>query len=294
MEAMKGSFAVLITPMTLNLEIDLEGLKKNIDWMIEEGIPGICVCGSTGEFTSLTKDERLAIAKTAVKHVNGRIKCLVGTAAETTAETIFLTKHAEETGADGVMIINPYYCLPTDEELFVHYKDISEIVSIPIMVYNNPAHTGVDMKPELLAKLGTLKNIEYVKDASGDLRRTSDLIRLVKGKVNVFCGGEDLSLQNFLLGATGWISVCANIVPKQAQKLYEFVRDGRLEEANELFEKLYPLLDMLENKPKAIQRVKASLNLMGKHAGPSRLPRGPLNQEEEAELVDILNLLEVI
>ncbi len=294
MEAMKGSFAVLITPMTLNQEVDLEGLKKNIDWMIAEGIPGICVCGSTGEFPSLTKEERLAIAETAVKHVNGRIKCLVGTAAETTAETIFLTKHAEEIGADGVMIINPYYCLPTEDEIFAHYKAVSEVVSIPIMVYNNPAHTGVDMKPELIAKIGTLKNVEYVKDASGDLRRTSDLVRLVKGKVNVFCGGEDLSLQNFILGATGWICVCANIVPKQAQMLYELVRDGKLEESRELFEKLYPLLDMLENTPKAIQKVKASLNLMGRPAGPARLPRGPLNEKEEAELVDILKSLQLI
>ena len=294
MEAMKGTFAVLITPMTANQEVDLEGLKKNIDWMIEEGIPGICVCGSTGEFPSLTKEERLAIAETAVKHVNGRIKCLVGTAAETTAETIFYSKHAEEIGADGIMIINPYYCLPTYDELFAHYKAISEIVSIPVMVYNNPAHTGVDMKPELLARIGTLDNIEYVKDASGDLRRVPDLIRLTKGKVNVFCGGEDLSLHNFMLGATGWICVCANIVPRQAQRLYELVRDGKLEEAGELFEKLYPLLDMLENRPKAIQKVKTSLNLMGRPAGPARLPRGPLNEEEEAELVNVLKSLELI
>lgn len=294
MEAMKGSYAVLITPMTYNQEVDLDGLKKNIDWMIEEGIPGICVCGGTGEFTSLTKEERLAIAETSVKHVNGRIKCLVGTAAETTAETIMYTKHAEEIGADGAMIINPYYCLPTNDEILAHYKAISETVSIPIMVYNNPAHTGIDMKPELLAKIGAFENIEYVKDASGDLRRVPELIRLTQGKVNVFCGGEDLALHNFILGATGWICVCANIVPKQSQRLYELVRDGKMEDANELFEKLYPLLDMLENRPKAIQKVKESLNLMGRPAGPARLPRGPLNKEEEAELVNLLKSLELI
>ena len=223
MAAFKGTFTVLITPMTINQDIDIEGLKKNIDWQISNGIPGICVTGSTGEFASLSREERLEIAETAVRHVNGRVPCLVGTAAESTRETIFYTKHAKEIGADGVLIINPYFCRPSYDDIYLHYKAISEAVDIPVMVYNNPGHSGVDMRPELLVKICGLKNIDYVKDASGDLRRVADIKRLANGEITIFCGGEDLSLQNFMLGATGWICVCGNIIPKEATQLLELV-----------------------------------------------------------------------
>lgn len=291
---LKGTFVVMVTPMLENYDVDIETLKKNIDWYIEEGLPGLCVCGGTGEFTSLTLDERLLVAETAVKYADGRIKCIVGTAAETTKETILYTKHAEEIGADAVMIINPYYCRPTDDEIFEHYKAISEATNIPIMVYNNPAHSGVDLTPDIIARLSTIRNVNYVKDASGDLRRIPDIMRLTKREMNIFCGGEDLVFENYILGAVGWISVCANIIPKQAHAVYELIQDNKIEEAKKLFLKLFPLLDLLENQPKAIQRVKASLELMGKKVGPSRLPRLPLTAIETEELKTVLKNLGVI
>ncbi|MDP3387612.1 MAG: 4-hydroxy-tetrahydrodipicolinate synthase [Eubacteriales bacterium] len=291
---LKGTFVVMVTPMLENYELDIEALKKNIDWYIEEGLPGICVCGGTGEFSSLTQKERLLVAETAVRYSNGRIKCIVGTAAETTKETILYTKHAEEIGADGVMIINPYYCRPTADELFEHYRAISEASNIPIMVYNNPAHSGVDLTPDIIARLSTIPNVNYVKDASGDLRRIPDIMRLTNGGMTIFCGGEDLVFENYLLGAVGWISVCANIIPKEAHAIYELVQDNQMAEAKALFLKLFPLLDLLENQPKAIQKVKTSLELMGKKAGPSRLPRLPLNGYEIEELKKVLKNLGVI
>lgn len=294
MTILKGTFTVLITPMTIEQDIDIEGLKNNIDWQINNGIPGICVTGSTGEFASLTREERLEIAEVAVKHVNGRIPCLVGTAAESTKETIFYTKHAKKIGADGVLIISPYFCKPSFDDIYLHYKAISEAVDIPVMVYNNPGHSGVDMSPELLVKICSLKNIDYVKDASGDLRRVVDIKRLSNGKINIFCGEEDLAMQNFLLGATGWISVCGNIIPKEAKQLLELVQQNRLEEAAALFYRLYPLLDMLENSPKALQLVKKSLEFMGHPAGPCRFPRQPLSESDSEKLKNLLKELDII
>ncbi|MZQ99554.1 MAG: 4-hydroxy-tetrahydrodipicolinate synthase [Acidaminobacter sp.] len=285
---LKGSFVVMVTPMLENQELDIESFKNNLDWYIEEGAPGVCVCGGTGEFASLSKEERLLLAETAVTQAKGRIKCIVGTAAETTREAIFYTKHAEEIGADAVMIINPYYCRPTEDEIFEHYKAISDATNIPIMVYNNPAHSGVDLKPEMIARLSTIQNVKYVKDASGDLRRISDIKRLTNGSINIFCGGEDLIYENYLLGAVGWISVCANIIPKQAQELFTLVQDNNLDEAKTLFLKLFPLLDLLENGPKAIQSVKVSMELIGRKVGPARLPHLPLNETETDALKKVL------
>lgn len=288
MENLRGSFAVLITPMDANQELDITALKRNIDWYVEEGVPGICILGSTGEFSSLSKEERILVTEEGLKHVNGRVKCIVGTAAETTKDTIFFTKLAQENGADAVMIINPYYCLPTEEELFAHYNAISDATDIPIMIYNNPPHTGVDMKPKTIAKLFTIKNVKYIKDASGDLRRISDFARETDNGISIFCGGEDLTLENFLLGADGWISVSGNIIPKQAKELYDLIQEDKIEEAKELFNKLYPLLYMLENGSKPIQRVKAALKMIGKDSGPARLPRIGLDKIEEEEVRNAL------
>jgi len=294
MTTLRGSYSVLITPMTDDQDINIDGLKENIEWQIENGVKGICVTGSTGEFASLTREERLEIAEVSVAQVNGRIPCMVGTASESTKETILYTRHAQDIGADGVLIINPYYYKPSFEDIFLHFKAISEVVDIPIMLYNNPGHSGVDMSPELIVRLSKLKNVDYIKDASGDLRRVADIKRLSNGNITIFCGGEDLAFQNFLLGATGWICVCGNIVPEVATNLFELVNQNKHEEANELFEKYYPLLDMLENSPKAIQIVKKSLEFMGLPAGPCRFPRQPLSMEESDRLKILLKELEII
>lgn len=294
MEKLRGSYPVLITPMTEEQEIDERGLKENIDWLISEGAPGLCILGGTGEFASLSKEERLYIAEMAVKYVNGRVKCIMGTASVSTRETVFYTQNAKDIGADAVLIINPYYGGNTEDEIYQHYKTISDSVDIPIMVYNNPHCSGADMKPELINRLFELKNVEYVKDASGDLRRIDDFKRLSNGKINIFCGCEDLAIENFMLGAIGWISVCGNFIPKKAQQLFELVSENKIEEARELFDKMFPLLDMLENSPKGIQMTKTALNLMGRPAGPCRFPKLPINDEEQKRLVKALKDLEVI
>lgn len=288
MAELKGTFPVLVTPMTESQEIDTQALKRNLDWYIELGIPGVCVLGSTGEFSSLSKDERKLIAEVALEHIAGRIRCIVGTAAETTRDTIEYTKHAAENGADAVMIINPYYCLPNEEELFAHYKAVSDAVDIPIMIYNNPPHSGVDIKPNTIGKLYEIKNVEYVKDASGDLRRISDFRRETNDGIKIFCGGEDLTFENFMLGASGWICVSGNIVPYEAKMIYEYIQSGEIDKAKQIFNTLYPLLFMLENSNKPLARVKAAMKLLGKDSGPTRLPRLSLTESELEEVIEVL------
>ena len=285
---LKGTFPVLVTPMTENQEIDIQALKRNLDWYLEIGMPGVCVLGSTGEFSSLSKEERKLIAESALKHIDGRMKCIIGTAAETTKDTIEYTKHAADNGADAVMIINPYYCLPNEEELIAHYTAVSNTVEIPIMVYNNPPHSGVDIKPKTIGKLFEIKNVEYIKDASGDLRRISDFRRETQDGIKIFCGGEDLTFENFMLGATGWICVSGNIVPYEAKMIYEYIQSGEIDKAKEIFNKLYPLLFMLENSNKPLARVKAAMKLLGKDSGPTRLPRLPLTEEELEEVKEVM------
>ncbi|MDW7669722.1 MAG: 4-hydroxy-tetrahydrodipicolinate synthase [Bacillota bacterium] len=288
MKKLKGTFPVLVTPMNEKQEIDIVALKRNLDWYMELEMPGVCILGSTGEFSSLNKDERLSIAQEALKHVDGRMKCIIGTAAETTKDTIEYTKHAYENGADAVMIINPYYCLPSEEELLAHYKAISDAVDIPIMIYNNPPHSGVDIKPDVIGKLYQIKNVEYIKDASGDLRRISDFRRETNDGITIFCGGEDLTFENFLLGAKGWICVSGNIVPNETKLIYDYIQQDRIEEAKEIFDDLYPLLHMLENSNKPLARVKAAMKLIGKDSGTTRLPRLSLTDLELEEVKNVL------
>lgn len=288
MRELKGTYVVCITPMDENQNIDYEVFEKNIDWFIEEGVPGVCILGGTGEFSSLSHEERVEATNRMVPYINQRIGCIVGTAAESTAETVKLSQVAEQAGADGVMIINPYYSAPTSEELISHYESVSDAIQIPIMLYNNPAHTGVDMDPPLIARLSEIKNVKYVKDATGDIKRITAFERLSNGRIQAFCGGEEVAYENFLLGATGWICVCANVIPREATKLFDLFQQDQVTEAKQLFERIFPFLEMLETKPKPIQRVKYAMELIGHPSGPPREPRKPLNDEEKAEVKNIL------
>lgn len=288
MKEFRGSFTVMVTPMKQDQSIDEGGIKKNIDWYIEEGTAGICVLGSTGEFLSLSKKERHKAAEIAVEHINGRVPCLIGTAEETTAETIEYTKHAKKIGADGALIINSYYCKPSENEIYEHFKAISEAVDIPIMLYNNPWTSGVDIKPELVAKICHLKNICYVKESSMEIRRIRDIAPLIEGEAQLFCGCDDLAFESFVLGAVGWISVCSNIIPGMSQQLFELVQKNEIQKAKELYIKMLPLLHLIENSGKLVQVVKAAMNKMGRAAGPCRLPRLPLTPDEDAALEKVL------
>ena len=285
---LRGVFTVMLTPFTDDFKFDEAGFKKNIDWQIKKGIAGLCVLGSTGEFITVSRDERKHIAETAVGHVNGRVPVIIGTAAATTPEVIELTKHAEKTGADAAMIINPWYSLPRPNEIIEFFRMVEEAVNIPIMAYNNPACSGVDILPETMGKIGGFKNIEYLKDASGEIRRVREIQDVTNGKIKVFNGADDLAFEAFVLGAVGWICVAGNIIPAECQKLFNLVQEGKIKEAKKLYDKILPLLNYLEGCGKLVQATKAGAEMVGCAAGKPRLPRLPLDKNEKETLRAVL------
>lgn len=290
MQNIKGAFPVLITPMDEFQEIDWKGVKQNVNYFIKKKVAGIIINGSTGEFVSLSKEERFNMVETVLKEVDGRIPVIVGTAAETTKETIEYTKHAEAHGADCALIINSYYCKPKEEEIYFHFKEISNAVNIPIMLYNNPFTSGVDMSTELMLRIGKeCENVTHIKESSGDIRKARDLVRQGEGAFQVFCGSEDLVMESYLVGASGWVSVAGNIVPGLVTKMYEHFQNGELEKAWEINDAILPLCEFLEGSGKYVQIVKRSMELHGQVGGPSRYPRLGLTEEEDQKLQTILS-----
>ncbi|RAN78238.1 4-hydroxy-tetrahydrodipicolinate synthase [Bacillus sp. SRB_331] len=289
MQKIKGAFPVLITPMDEFQEIDWKGVKQNVNYFIEQKVAGIIINGSTGEFVSLSKEERFNMVETVLKEVDSRIPVIVGTAAETTKETIEYTKHAEAHGADCALIINSYYCKPKEEEIYFHFKEISNAVNIPIMLYNNPFTSGVDMSTELMLRIGKeCENVTHIKESSGDIRKARDLVRQGEGAFQVFCGSEDLVMESYLVGASGWVSVAGNTVPGLVTKMYEHFQNGELEKAWEMNDAILPLCEFLEGSGKYVQIVKRSMELHGQVGGPSRYPRLGLTEEEDQKLQAIL------
>lgn len=292
MKQLEGSFPVLITPMNEDAEVNYDGLKQNIEYFIDEKVAGIVVNGSTGEFVSLTKEERLKVAEVAVDKVKGRIPLVVGTAAETTEDAIYFTQQAEAAGADASLLINSYYAHPRDEEIYEHFKMVAESVDFPIMIYNNPFTSGVDIGTETLLKVARdVENITHIKESSGDIAKLRDITRQGKESIKTFCGSDDLALESFLVGATGWISVAGNLAPRLATDLYNSVKENNLDKAWELYDKILPLCNFLEGSGKFVQIVKRGMELQGLSGGPSRKPRLPLTDEEDAKLQEILDSL---
>ncbi|SIT71815.1 4-hydroxy-tetrahydrodipicolinate synthase [Edaphobacillus lindanitolerans] len=295
MKKLEGAFPVLVTPMNEDETVNYEGFAQNIEKFIVEGVAGLCINGSTGEFVSLTKEERFKLAETGVKQVAGRVPLIIGTAAETTKDAIEYTKQAEKAGADAALLINSYYAHPKEDEIYAHFKAVAESVSIPVMIYNNPFTSGVDISTETILKVGRdVDNITHIKESSGDIRKARDIARQGKGDLKVFCGSEDLAIESLLVGATGWISVSGNIAPRLVTDLYNAVQEGNLDKAWELYDRLLPLCEFLEGSGKYVQIAKRAMELKGWSGGPCRLPRLPLSAEEDARLKELMDSLETV
>jgi 4-hydroxy-tetrahydrodipicolinate synthase len=291
----EGTFVVAVTPFTSNDELDLSALKENIDYYIQNGVHGVVACGSTGEFAALSLEEHKKVVKTVVDKVNGRVPVIAGTAACSTKLVIELTKYAKDAGADGALIVPPFYSKPKENELYEHYKNIAEAVDLPIMLYNNPWTSKIDMQPAFVAKLGELETIRYIKESSSDITRIWRILNLTKGKMTVFCGADNLALESFLMGAKGWICVAANIFPKQTSRLYELAaKEKNVEKARALYSDLLPLCNFLEETGKFAQLAKAGLEMVGGKAGPPRRPLLPPTEGEKRELKQIIKKIETV
>ena len=212
-KSFRGSYTVSITPFTEDgSAVDLPALKRFIDWQVAVGVPGIIVLGTTGEFLTVTDEERRLLVNTTVKHTAGRMHVLVGTMNAHTPNAVRYSREAEELGADGLMIVPPYYYTPTEDEIFNYYKAISEAVSIPIMLYNNPVTSNVDMSAALVARMTrAFENVRYIKEASMDVARVYDIVEATGGVMNVFAG--ERIVESFLLGAVGYVNPYGNYIP---------------------------------------------------------------------------------
>jgi 4-hydroxy-tetrahydrodipicolinate synthase len=230
----RGSYAVTVTPFTEDGgAIDIPAWKRFLDWQLAEGVPGIIILGTTGEFLTLTDEERTQFVEATVKYINKRIPVLVGTMNAYTPRAVCNSIEAEKLGADGLMIIPPYYYTPTDDEVFGYYKAICEKVSLPIMLYNNPFTSNVDMSAKLVARLTkSFEQIRYIKEASQDMARVYDIIEETDGVMNVFAGQR--IVESYLYGAVGYVNPWGNYFPRASTRICDFCAEGRWEDAKKI------------------------------------------------------------
>lgn len=289
----QGVYAVLCTPFTEEDKVDEAALRKHLRYLLEEGkVHGIVAIGSTGEFAALSEEERKSVAEMTVGEVNGRVPVIVGTASVSTRETIQYSQHAQKAGADGVMVVAPYYCHPNEEEIYQHYKALAENTDIPIMIYNNPGTSGVDMQPSLIARLVEFEQILYIKESSGDIRRVAEIMRLCGDKMSVFCGCDNLALEMFVMGAQGWIAPGANMIPQLCVELFELAAVRKeMAKARELYFRLLPLFTMFESSGQYVQLTKAGMAILGRPFGIPRKPLLPAAEEASQNLKEILDAL---
>jgi 4-hydroxy-tetrahydrodipicolinate synthase len=279
-----GVIPAMLTPFTENGDLDLDGLKKNVDFLIENGVIQIMCLGSTGEAATLTQEENVRVIEATVKASNGRVPVMAGTGATSTREVIERSKEARGAGADSVMIVTPFYEIPNQEGLYKHYVSIAEAVDIPICLYNIPPHTQVWIEPETLEKLADIDNIAALKDSSGNLSYFAEVLRRVGDKMAILTGGDDITLPCFALGCHGAILALANIAPRMVVDLFQAVQQKEDQKALDIFFKLLPIsraISVAQNFPAP---VKEAVTMLGRPAGPTRSPIVPLGNAGKEEI----------
>ena len=288
MAELRGTFAVLATPFGENEGINYSGLEHNINWNLEKGVHGIIPLGSTGEFTTLSKEESEKLLNFVIKEVDGRVPIIAGTSADSTAAVIEKSKYAEAQGVDGLLILPPYYFNPLQEEMVNHYSLINQEVNIPVMVYNNPGVTGVDIQLETVLEISKMENINYIKESTGDITRLRD-IENGTDDIITFCGCDELALESFFAGAQGWVSVISNAFPGLSAELFEVSVDQKdYEKAREIYDKLLPFCKELEGSGKLVQIIKYLMDKRGAVGGFSKQPKLPLTKEDKYRLDQLL------
>jgi len=227
----RGSYTVTVTPFTKDRSaIDFSAWTRFLDWQLDVDVPGIIILGTTGEFLTVSDEERSSFIEATVSHVAGRIPVLVGSMNAYTPRAARYSREAEELGADGLMIIPPYYYTPTEDEIFGYYEAVCEATSLPIMLYNNPVTSNVDMSAKLVGRLvRAFPNIQYIKEASMDIARVHDIVEETEGRMSVFAG--ERIVESFLLGAVGYVNPYGNYIPRASYRIWDFLVEGRIEDA---------------------------------------------------------------
>lgn len=281
-----GSLVAIVTPFR-NGKVDERALADLIEHQIASGTDGIVPCGTTGESATLTHAEHDRVVALTVEVVRRRVPVIAGTGSNSTDEAIRLTKHAKQVGADGALLITPYYNKPTQEGLYRHYKAVAESVDLPIVLYNIPGRTGVNMLPQTVARLVGCRNIVAIKEGSGSVQQASDVIQLCGDRMVVLAGDDALTLPMMALGGQGVITVTANLTPVDMAAMVDAAKDNRWDEARRIHFKLSPLFAALFYETNPIP-VKEALGMMGKIDPELRLPLCPMVPDTRERLTRVL------
>ncbi len=271
-DGLRGVYSAVATPFTAHEELNEEGLRALIDRTVAAGVHGLVPCGSTGEFSTLTRGERERVVEVVIEQNAGRVPVVPQTGATSTREAIALSRHAEKHGAEAIMVVAPYYEPFSIAEVKHYYAAVADSVSIPLMAYNLPAATGVNLTPQILGELiDEVPNIKYVKDTSGDFTAAAQLIHEYGERVSVFVGWDTLFLAALLEGAAGSVIGAANVVPGELVSVYDAVQAGDLASASRQWKSLFPMMSTFVSGGYTAA-IKGGLDLMGQSAGPQRRP----------------------
>jgi 4-hydroxy-tetrahydrodipicolinate synthase len=282
----QGSIVAIVTPFN-NGAVDEEKLRELVEFQIENGTDAIVPCGTTGESSTLDYVEHDRVIKIVVEQVNKRVPVIAGTGSNSTREAIEITRHAKELGADGALLVTPYYNKPSQEGLFLHYKAIADAVALPQVLYNVPGRTSVNLLPETVARLAVHPNIVAIKEATGSLQQASEVLALCGENITVLSGDDFITLPMMACGAKGVISVTANIMPKEVAALVDAFNAGNFEEAKRLHLYLLKISNAMFIETNPVP-VKTGVALMGKCRDEVRLPLAPLAAANRAKLTAIM------
>lgn len=279
----EGTYVAMVTPLTEDKQIDEEGFRHNINYLIDRGVTGLVGAGTTGESATLNHDEHQEVIEILVDEVNGRVETIAGTGSNSTSEAISLTKFAEDAGADASLIITPYYNKPQQHALIEHYGAVSQATDIPIIAYNVPSRTGINMDVETIVELAKIDNVDAVKEASGSVDKVSDIYRALQREgleddFNILSGEDSLTLPIMAVGGTGVISASANIDSKRMVLMVDSILNDDYDRAFELHYEMLELIRALFIESNPVP-VKTAMNIMGLPAGPLRQPLVEMKEE---------------
>lgn len=273
----------MVTPFDRNDEVDFNAARTLVNYLIANGSDGLVVAGTTGESPTLTEEEKVDLFKFVVEVVDGRVPVIAGTGSNNTRASISLTRKAEEAGVDGIMLVTPYYNKPSQEGLFQHFKAIAQSTALPVMLYNIPGRSAVNMSVETIVSLSKINNIVAVKEASGDLDAMAQIISETPSDFHLYSGDDGLTLPVLAIGGAGIVSVSSHIIGNEMQDMINCYKNGDVDDAASIHRSLLPIMKALFAAPSP-SPVKAALNMRGINVGDVRLPMVPLNSDEERAL----------
>lgn len=280
---LNGIMTVTVTPFSKSGEVDLNAYAGILDFVTANGVHYVVPCGTTGEYFNLTNSERKLVLKFVKENIKGRARILAGTNSQRPAEILELSREAKALGYEGLMLAAPFYSLPTTSELVEHFKWIDKEVGLPILLYNFPARTGVDMSPEFLTGVRSVPNIFAIKESSGSIARLHELLAGFTDRFEIVCGADDQALEYFLWGCRSWVAGASNFLPAQHVALYEACVLGQdYKTGRTLMEALLPVFMLMEQGGKYLQYCKYGCELAGVPVGETRRPLLPLSDEEKA------------